>query len=90
MTERPKVHAWKACVPQQGTAGSNPALSVIPFGNIRLGTTLLTFTQPRQDRKVAAVSELLMSRNLLNLCPGGIKNYDIRSDSYKKTSPDFR
>jgi hypothetical protein len=26
MTERPKVHDWKSCVPQ-GTEGSNPSLS---------------------------------------------------------------
>ncbi len=27
MTEWPKVHAWKACVPLKGTEGSNPSLS---------------------------------------------------------------
>ena len=27
VTERSKVHAWKACVPQKGTQGSNPCLS---------------------------------------------------------------
>ncbi len=27
MTERPKVHAWKACVRHQRTEGSNPSLS---------------------------------------------------------------
>ena len=27
MTERFKVHAWKACVLQKGTEGSNPSLS---------------------------------------------------------------
>ena len=31
MTERPKVHAWKACVPYPGTEGSNPSLSVSPL-----------------------------------------------------------
>jgi len=30
----------------------------------------LAFAQPRQDRKVAAVSELLMSRRTLNLAKG--------------------
>ena len=29
MSERPKEHAWKACVRQKRTAGSNPALSVL-------------------------------------------------------------
>ena len=29
MTERFKVHAWKACVLQKGTEGSNPSLSAI-------------------------------------------------------------
>ena len=27
VTEWPKVHAWKACVPLKGTEGSNPSLS---------------------------------------------------------------
>ncbi len=27
VSEWSKEHAWKACVPQKGTAGSNPALS---------------------------------------------------------------
>ncbi len=27
MTERPKVHAWKACVRHKRTEGSNPSLS---------------------------------------------------------------
>jgi hypothetical protein len=27
MAEWLKAHAWKVCVPQKGTAGSNPALS---------------------------------------------------------------
>ena len=32
MTERPKVHAWKACVSYPDTEGSNPSLSVVfPF-----------------------------------------------------------
>ena len=30
MTERPKVHDWKSCVPLKGTEGSNPSLSVFP------------------------------------------------------------
>ncbi len=30
MTERPKVHAWKACVLYPGTEGSNPSLSDTP------------------------------------------------------------
>ncbi len=25
MVERSKAHAWKACVPQKGTEGSNPS-----------------------------------------------------------------
>ena len=29
MTERPKVHDWKSCVPPKGTVGSNPTLSAI-------------------------------------------------------------
>ncbi len=34
MTERPKVHAWKACVLYPSTEGSNPSLSVImPLGD---------------------------------------------------------
>ncbi len=28
-----KAHAWKVCVPQKGTAGSNPALSADFFRN---------------------------------------------------------
>ena len=31
VTEWPKVHDWKSCVPK-GTAGSNPALSAKMFG----------------------------------------------------------
>ena len=31
MTERPKVHDWKSCVPQ-GTGGSNPPFSATVFG----------------------------------------------------------
>ena len=31
VTEWPKVHAWKACVPLKGTEGSNPSLSVRLF-----------------------------------------------------------
>ena len=31
MTERLKVHAWKACVPDKGTEGSNPSLSARSF-----------------------------------------------------------
>ena len=31
MTERPKVHAWKACVLLPGTEGSNPSLSDTPL-----------------------------------------------------------
>lgn len=34
MTERPKVHAWKACVLYPGTEGSNPSLSVVPLALI--------------------------------------------------------
>ena len=33
MTERPKVYAWKAYVPQKGTEGSNPSLSAYPFSD---------------------------------------------------------
>jgi hypothetical protein len=31
VTEWLKVHAWKACVPQKGTGGSNPFLSAKNF-----------------------------------------------------------
>ncbi len=38
MTERPKVHDWKSCVPPKGTVGSNPTLSAIyekaPFSGV--------------------------------------------------------
>lgn len=27
MSEGPKEHDWKSCVPQKGTVGSNPTLS---------------------------------------------------------------
>ena len=29
VAERLKAHAWKACVPQKGTEGSNPSLSAL-------------------------------------------------------------
>jgi hypothetical protein len=56
MTERPKVHAWKACVLFPGTEGSNPSLSVSPLVPTS-GSALFIIAQPRQDRKVAAVSD---------------------------------
>ena len=34
VAERSKAHAWKACVPQKGTAGSNPALSAFMEGYV--------------------------------------------------------
>jgi hypothetical protein len=35
MQERFNWHAWKACVPQKGTGGSNPPLSAKPKQTIR-------------------------------------------------------
>ena len=29
MSERPKEHDWKSCVPRKGTEGSNPSLCAI-------------------------------------------------------------
>ena len=56
VSEWSMVHAWKACV-LKGTGGSNPPFSVFSQST---DSVLWTFTQPRQDRKVAAVSELSM------------------------------
>lgn len=32
MSERPKEHDWKSCVPRKGTEGSNPSLCAIKKG----------------------------------------------------------
>lgn len=58
VSEWSMVHAWKACV-LEGTGGSNPPFSVFSQPT---DSVLCVFTQPRQDRKVAAVSELCMRR----------------------------
>ena len=50
MSERFKVQSWKGCV-SKGTGGSNPPLSAFQPGTVQLSSA-----QPRQDRKVAAVS----------------------------------
>ncbi len=43
MSEWLKEHAWKACVPQKGTVGSNPTLSADNFECQRKGVKIDDF-----------------------------------------------
>ena len=40
MLEWLKRHAWKACKPLKGFAGSNPALSAVVMENVKAGKQL--------------------------------------------------
>ena len=40
MLEWLKRHAWKACIPQKGIRGSNPALSAVVMENVKAGKQL--------------------------------------------------
>ena len=42
MAEWLKAHAWKVCVPQKGTAGSNPALSARKISLDNLKKNIIT------------------------------------------------
>ncbi len=56
VSERPKEHAWKACV-RQRTAGSNPALSASYNGNPEFGQ--LANCESGQTLTGAAIAELV-------------------------------
>lgn len=59
MSERPKEHDWKSCVPpQSGTEGSNPSLSAI-INEYTPGPAQRGGYEPRQVRKKAAVVAFL-------------------------------
>lgn len=49
VSERPKEHAWKACV-VQATAGSNPAVTATDREDLRIAEVFSRF-EPRQRSK---------------------------------------
>ena len=72
MSEWSKEHAWKVCVPYQGTEGSNPSLSEAfllrwHLSPVELGAFRWGDTQLRQGRKAAAVSIFFMWKDYLFL-----------------------
>ena len=49
MTERPKVHDWKSCVPPKGTVGSNPTLSA-SYNKARLCAGFIVTDEKNRDK----------------------------------------
>ena len=75
VSEWSNEHAWKVCVPQTGTEGSNPSLSAINFSPQYIRNEYIAvFVCRGMGEKWGKFDESLTSEKIMILCMANDKN----------------